>query len=316
MSYHPRIESSEYASFLTTRSRNSELWFVNNDPLEKAILGYVAQYAERYGVELYGLAIEGNHIQGPAAFPNENRASFMRDLNSSIARAVPRYTPEYPGGTFWGRRYSSEFLPAPADIEEWLLYSALQPIKDGLVEKISDYPGYHFFHDAIWGIGRKFKVIRWKEYRAALRRNKTARIKDYTKEVVLRYERIPGYENLSQREYALLMEKKFEERRLKIVAERRANGLSFLGPEKLLATKRGTPARNTKRSTETSHRPRVLSVCHERRAECKAWYFSIYFEYRKASRLFRNGNLQTRFPPGTYKPSIPHTGPPTSITLQ
>jgi len=80
MSYHARIETSEYASFLTTRSRNSELWLINNTPLEEAILGYAALCKGRYGVALYGLAIEGNHIQGPATFAKENRASFMRDF--------------------------------------------------------------------------------------------------------------------------------------------------------------------------------------------------------------------------------------------
>jgi hypothetical protein len=86
MSYHPRIESGEISSYLTTRSRNSELWFVNNKGLEAAILSYAAKYRTRYEVKLYGLAIEGNHVQGPAHFPKSNRANFMRDFNSSIAR--------------------------------------------------------------------------------------------------------------------------------------------------------------------------------------------------------------------------------------
>jgi hypothetical protein len=86
MSYLPRIECSRVASFQTTRSRNSELWFVNNQALEHAILGYAAKYSNRYQVALYALAIEGNHVQMPAHFPNANRAHFMRDLNSSIAR--------------------------------------------------------------------------------------------------------------------------------------------------------------------------------------------------------------------------------------
>jgi hypothetical protein len=80
MGYHPRIESTKLPSFVTTRSRNSELWFINNKPLEDAILGYAAKYKERYGAKLYALAIEGNHIQGPILFPKANRSDFMRDL--------------------------------------------------------------------------------------------------------------------------------------------------------------------------------------------------------------------------------------------
>lgn len=299
MGYHARIESDQYASFLTTRSRNSELWFVNNRGLENAILGYLAKYADRYKVKLYAIAIEGNHVQGPALFPLMNRASFMRDLNSSIARAVPRYTPEYRGGRFWARRYSSEFLPAPEDIEEYFFYTALQPIKDGLVDNISEYPGYHFFRDAVNGIERRFKVVRWKEYNSLKRFNPGISIKDFTEEVTLKFERLPGYEHLTQREYAKLMYRKFEERRLEIIRTRQKG---FVGREKLLRLRRGSIPKASKASTEISHRPRILCVCPERRAEAKAWYFSIQFEYKEASYNYRNGILDTKFPDGTYRP--------------
>ena len=66
MGYHARIEKNNVASFLTTRSRNSALWFINNHKLEEAILGYTAKFAARYNVKFYALAIEGNHIQAPA----------------------------------------------------------------------------------------------------------------------------------------------------------------------------------------------------------------------------------------------------------
>jgi hypothetical protein len=302
MGYHPRIESSEKASFLTTRARNSELWFVNNPGLEDAVLGFAAKYTNRYGVKLYALAIEGNHTQAPALFPSANRASFMRDLNSSIARAVPRFVSSYPGGKFWGRRYSSEFLPGADDIEEWFFYTVLQPVKDGLIEKISEYPGYNCFHDAVWGKERKFKVVNWAAYNARRRFDASAQWRDFIEVHVLKYERLPGYEGLSQREYALLMHKKLEERRVQIVAERNAKGLRFAGRSVLLSTPPGASPRSTKRSDINSHRPRVLCVCPVRRQECIAWYFQIYFQYREASKEFRGGKLNAEFPSGTYPP--------------
>ena len=100
---------------------------MNNPELEEAILGYAARYSTRYEVKMYALAIEGNHIQKAASFPKANRAHFMRDFNSSVARAVPRYQPKYPGGRFWARRYSSEHLVAGQDLEEIFFYIVLQP---------------------------------------------------------------------------------------------------------------------------------------------------------------------------------------------
>jgi hypothetical protein len=305
MGYHPRIETSDYANLITSRTRNSELWFVNNQPLEQAILGYTAKYAERYNITLYGLAIEGNHFHAVAQINNPNRGNFMRDLKSSIARAIPRYVSSYPGGSAWGRRYSNEFLPAPDDIENWFFYTVLQPVQDGLVEKISQYPGYNCFHDAIWGIARTVKVVNWKAYNEALRWDPTAKRTDYIETYTLRYARLPGYEHLSRKEYAHLMIRRLEERRREIVANRRAQGKGFAGRDTIRKTRPGSRPHSTKVSSRDSRRPRILSICPTRRAKSIAWYFTVYFDYKAASYAYRCGDRDARFPSGTYKPYIP-----------
>ena len=228
----------------------------------------------------------------------------MRDWNSAIARAVPRLTPEYAGGRFWGRRYSSEFLPGMEDVEEYFFYTVLQPVKDGLVEKISEYPGYNCFHDAIWGIERRFKVVRWAEYNEAKRYSKDVKLSDYIEHVTLKYERLPGYENLSQKEYALLMMRRLEERRLRIVRERYAQGLGFKGRGRILKTNRGSNPVASKISNRNSHRPRILAICPQRRYQWKEWYFNIYFAYKEASTRYRAGHWEVEFPPGTYRPVV------------
>lgn len=304
MGYHPRIEAPDKANFLTTRTLHSRLWFVNNQKLEHNILGHVAKFADRYGVKLYALAIEGNHIQGPALFPEGNRASFMRDLNSAVARAVVRET-THPGGKLWARRYSNEFLPGAADIEEYFFYTVLQPIQDGLVKDLSEYPGYNCFKDAIWGRERKFKVVRWAEYNAAVRKNQNPSIEDYTEIVALQYARLPGYEGMEQKEYAYLMMRKLEERRAEIIQKRMAEGKGFVGREKLRTAIPGSLPRSTKTSTIKNHRPRILSICPKRRADGRAWYFGIYFAYKAASPKYRKGKRDVVFPPGTYPPHLP-----------
>ena len=302
MGYHPRIETPDMGSFTTTRSRNSELWFVNNRPLEEVILGNAAKCVERYSVKLYALAIEGDHSHTTSLFPESNRSSFMRDLNSFTARAVNRLVAQYPGGRFWGRRYSAEILPGDEDIEDRFFYTVLQPVNDGLVEKISDYPGYNCFHDAVWGIERKYKLVRWGDYNKARKRNPKAAIKDYTEIFTLKYDRLPGYEHLSQREYALLMEKKLEERRVAVVNKRREKGQGFAGREALLRVRPGAKPQHTKTSDINSHRPRVLSVCPLRWKAANDFYYSVYAQYKDASRRYRAGELNVKFPPGTYMP--------------
>jgi len=278
------------------------MWFANNVLVENAILGFAAKYSERYGTKLYALALEGNHIQGPAHFPNGNRADFMRDFNSNTARAVARYTGHYPGGRLFGRRYSNEFLSRNQDIEEYFFYTVLQPIQDGLVPKLSEYPFYNCFNDAVKGIGRKVTVINWTGYYIKKRYNKSTTIKEFTETYILKYPRLPGYEHLTQKEYSNLMHQKLEERRIEIVRQRLAEGKGFVGREKLLQVVPGTPAKNPKKSTRESHRPRVLSKCPVAREEDKAWYFDKHFAYKFASKLYREGDLTVKFPDGMYPP--------------
>lgn len=239
-----------------------------------------------------------------ALFPKGDRAHFMRDFNSSVARSIARHTPEYPGGRPFARRYSAEFMPESPDIEDRFFYTVLQPVQDGLVEKIGEYPGYNCFHDAVWGVERKYKVVNWTAYNAAKRYDKNVSIKYYTEEIKFKFARLPGYEDLSQSEYAKLMNQKLEERRVEIVRKRYAEGKSFLGRERLLRLVRGSRPKKTKTATINSHRPRILSICHKRRAAGRAWYFSIFYAYKEASKKYRRGMLNTEFPEGTYRPYL------------
>ena len=101
MGYHLRIESRDKASFVTTRTKNSELWFANNAKVEELALARLAKYTDKYRVLLYAFALEGSHYHQAAHFPLLNRSDFARDFNSTLASGVDRLTPNYPGGRLW-----------------------------------------------------------------------------------------------------------------------------------------------------------------------------------------------------------------------
>jgi hypothetical protein len=126
---------------------------------------------------------------------------------------------------------------------------------------------------------------------------------DFEEEYTLRYQRLPGFEDLSQQEYRVLMEKKLEAYRQEIIAERiRLGKPPVVGRAALLKVVPGTPAKNPKRSNRLSYRPRVFADCEENRAAMLAWYFDIYFRFKEISRRYRAGEIDVEFPPGTYRP--------------
>ena len=69
MGYHPRIECKKVTTFQTTRSRCSELWFVNNKELEHEIPNFFSQ--------------------GPRARPINFRESLQFLVATSRLRALP-----------------------------------------------------------------------------------------------------------------------------------------------------------------------------------------------------------------------------------
>ena len=303
MPHHPRIECSNLVNFTTSRTARNEIWFNCNAELEEAVLGHLAQCAERYQVKLYAFAMEGTHKHELALFPECNRASFFRDFNCAVSRTVTRFQNKFKGGALWGRRYANEFIPLPGNVEDKFFYTVLQPVQDGLVESIDQYPGYNCFYDAVNGVTKSFPIVDWARFNSDKRWKENITVEEYTKEYELTYERLPGYEKLSQAEYATLMTKKLKERTAELVSARIESGKGFLGAGKLLAVKAGSKAKNPKVSTRWSFRPRFHCSCPETRAAYYKWYFAMLDDFYEASHCYRNEpDEEANFPPGMYKP--------------
>ena len=295
-----RFEDPHCKALVTTRTVDSRLWFVNNEELHQAILGSVAKYQNSRGAHLYAFVIQGNHYHGIGRFPLGNRADFQRDLNSSIQRHVTYADIGFDGGTLWSKRYSAEFLPSDSDVENYFFYCALQTVHSGLCEDPRDFNGYNSFWDAIEGRVRKYKVFDRAGYNDKRRYNKKVRREDFISEYELIIARLPGYENLSQEDYRELMLVKYEARRRRLIDERRALGLGFLGKAKLAATRPGSYPKNTKKSKRNSIRPIVLTDDIEVRRDFSERYFRLKDLYKRAARNLRLQIGEVRFPPYMY----------------
>ncbi len=299
-----RIESSEFASFGTSRTARSHLWFVNNQTLERRILGFLAKYREKYRIPLYAMVFSGSHYHLLTRFPECNRAMFYRDFNARIAEAVRSLVRSFGGGQVFARRYAEQAVPTNQDILERFFYCALQPVMTGLCRSISDYPGYNSFYDAIYGRVRKIKVIEFSRYQQAKRYRRNARPDEYSVEYELRYERLPGFEHLTQKEYARVMLAEIQKRTAKIVAAWERKGHVYMTKTKLRNVSPSSTAKRPKISTRLTFRPLVLTSSQRARKLFLSWYFDIYKKYKKAVARYTNGDTAVIFPPGTYRPPL------------
>lgn len=298
------IEDTSWTYLITTRTAGSKLWLVNNPELEKLILGILARYQEIYGVIIYAFVLMGNHYHLLARFPNRNRAPFMRDFNSAVARVIGRYVKAHGRRSVWARRYSYQIVPRNEDILHWFFYIALNPVSSGITRSIREYPSYNSFFDAARGHARKYSWIDWSAYLMKSRYNSSLAPSDFSREYTLRFTRLPGFSDLCDQDYFNKLHTILSERESTIVAQRESQGAGFLGVLKLRSQAAGSTPRTTKTSSRYSFRPLVLSLCPIARRRILDIYFAILERFRQASTAFRSGHLKTVFPSGTYRPPL------------
>ena len=296
------IESKDWVYLITTRTAGSRLWLVNNKELESRILGALARYQHIHSVVIYAFILMGNHYHLLAKFPERNRALFMRDLNSALARLVGRHVSAHGRRSVWARRYSYQVLPRDEDVRHWFFYVALNPVSSGITRSVPQYPSYNSFFDAAKDIHRQYAWIDWSSYLVHKRTHPEAKPADFAKEYLLKLSRLPAQEGLSQVDYRQSLVNELGRRQKELVAEREKAGKGFLGVAKLQSQAPGAYPRSTKSSTRHSFRPLVLTLCAKARRSFLQLYFSIYDAFKTASAAFRLGKDHEPFPEGTYPP--------------
>jgi len=296
------IERPDWVYLITTRTSDSKLWLINNKRLEALILGALARYQEIYGVIIYGFILMGNHYHLLAKFPRCNRALFMRDFNSAVARIIGREVQVHGRRSVWARRYSYQVLLRPEDIRHWFYYIALNAVSSGLVASAVSYPGYNSFFDGARGITRTYRWIEWSKYLMKVRYNPKLTPDDFALEYKLNLTRLPGTEGLSPKEYQSSLMLELERRQQVLVQKRLGSGRGFLGLIGLKAQAIGSKPKSTKQSSRHSHRPLILTLCAETKRKFLDTYFSIKDLFKKASCAFCLGDLSVVFPKGTYPP--------------
>jgi len=310
MSQALRIEDSDRFSHVTSRTRGSALWFVNNDKLHEEICGRFAKWTTLAQAEVYALNIQGDHIHNMLRCPLKNRAALERNFNADVQRCVKSHVPDFKEGSLWARRYAEEWLPLNGDIENCFFYLALQPVKAGLCDKIEQYPGYNSFFDAAEERERTFRVLNKTKFYIAKKNNPKISPDLFYETYTLKFKRLPGHEKKSAQEYKEYLYAALEKRRLLVIQERHRQGKhGFMGSQKLKNTKAGTLPFKTKKSKRNSFRPIVLTKCMKTYHHCLDIYFQTVRTYKEASKKFRSGELNAVFPPGTYRPPPGLSGP-------
>ncbi len=176
---------------VTTRTVHGRFLLAPSEELNDLIIGALGRAQELYPVRLVAFAFASGHYHLLLQVDDTRQlSSFMNHFNSNLAREGGRLTDWRE--KFWSRRFQAiPISDEPQAQIERLAYILSHGVKEGLVERIRDWPGVSVVPALLDGtplVGHWFS--RSREY-AARQRGESFHRLDFATEYTLHLEQLP-----------------------------------------------------------------------------------------------------------------------------
>ena len=220
------------------------------------------------------------------------------NLSSEIGRPEIHNWP----GAMWSRRYQSIVISGEEAAQvERLRYHLAHGVKEGLVDRVKQWPGVHFAKPILGGKPLKgLWFNRTEEFAAQNRGEDFGRLK-YAEEEELFLSQLPCWAHLTPEQYRQRIAELVEEIEAEARADREARGVEPLGVEAILRQDPHLRPNQTKKSP--------APACH---AASKAFrkrfweeYSAFVADFREATEKLKAGEWPVRFPLGSFPPGLP-----------
>lgn len=286
---------------VTTRTVQGRFLLKPTPTFTRRFLGVIGRAQERYGVEIHIFAALANHYHLLLSVRNAHQLSkFMQYVNSNVAREAGRLFDW--NDAFWGRRYTSILTSQePAAQLDRFRYILAQGVKEGLVDRVRDWPGPTCAGAWLDGDRLEGEWIDWTGFYERCRRRKDAPSPDqFAQPVSVALSPLPCWKHLTDEE----IRRQVAQMAREIEAEARATGRPPLGRDRLLKVHPHERPRRLER--------RPATLCHAASREIRDQIreaFRIFVQaFNHASRAFRRGEPDALqwFPEGSFVPAIPY----------
>lgn len=256
--------------------------------LEKLIGGIFARYAEITGIEIYAYCVLSNHFHMVVRSPKSNLDEFFENTDREIARRVNWKNQRL--GTFFEGPYKDKKILSSQDLFDAFLYVTVNPVKHGLVEHPSEWPGFNSYQQCLTERPRTMSFTRHSIEDPA------ERVTHHT----LRLAILPQLKNLAASERRQYLHEAIEARVRYWRQERRRLGRGFLGVERVKNQVPGSIPQTVTRSRMVGAYSKNAVLLREERIRER----ERRLRYFEASRRYRMGEYTVEFPDYTYKPPL------------
>jgi REP element-mobilizing transposase RayT len=295
------IPKSETLVEVTCRTVQSRLLLHPRPEVCRLILGVLGRAQRLFQMKICNLACLSNHIHLLLVVDDaEQLSSFMEYVNSNIAREVGRLVDWKE--KFWGRRYHAILVSdEPRAQEERYRYILSQGVKEGLVEKVRDWPGVHGARAILDGEPLQGYWFDRTREGAARRRGEEPGELEYATEEKVVLSPPPCWKHWSEERIRARVAEMVEQIEKEAEEDRRSRGVKVLGAKAILAQAPHQKPKQTKRTPA----PGFHAVTKAARLALRDAYALFMAAYQEAAEKLRGGDRSVRFPEGSFPPALP-----------
>lgn len=284
---------------VTCRTLHGRFLLRPSHELNEIIVGALGRAQVHAPVQICAFAFLSNHYHLLLWVRDASQlAAFMNQFNSKLAREAGRIAGWRE--KIWSRRYEAILVSQePAAQVERLRYVLAHGCKEGLVERLRDWPGVHAVRallddEPLTG----YWFDRTRECLARRRGETHERLK-YATRHALELVPLPCWQHLSPASYRERIAEMVDQIERATAAER--SGLLALGAEIIHRQKHHDRPERPK----CSPAPFVHAASRKVRHELYQAYRTFHLAFRAAAERLQAGEREVDFPPGSFPPALP-----------
>ncbi|MCK5689090.1 hypothetical protein KAI87_07465 [Myxococcota bacterium] len=306
---HIRYHSKDVPYHIVSRVFWGVFRLVPTPETTSIIVGVFARAMELFPeMKLYAAAVLSAHFHLQVQGEPEEIPAFVGYIKREISRRIGKM--QNKTGPMW-EGYTSLALPGPISEMASFRYIMKHGVKEGLVERPEEWPGLHSAKSVltgkplqgIWVDGTALSKALDQNKRRKKENRKSIKKEDFTKQVELRFHKLPHWESLSDKAYAIEMKTivdKFVEKE-----RRKRGGAPVLGAQQVMRMHIQT-RKEWKPLPFHEGRKRLICWGPSHSPELRGYlaeYWEFQFAYKEAAKRFRAGELDVEFPEYSFRPS-------------
>ena len=287
----PRQFLPDTTYFITRRTTQREFWLKPTKLTTQIFLYCIAAAAEKTGVKLHCACVMPNHWHAIVTDPCMKISEFYGWIHEYVAKAINCSLGRWEN--LWSTDKTSVIpLESPEDVLNKTLYTLCNPVSAHLIARTSKWRGVWLYKK-----GHSQKVQRPDAY---FRTDG-----DMPEEVALNICQPPSHAHMSAHEFEELIAAEVCTREQKVAGAMQETGHSFMGMDAVLKLAHSDKPKS--RAYRRKLNPKFAAVDKKLRTNIINRYRQFLSDYVQALELFKAGNRDVVFPPGTYALRI-HVG--------